>query len=217
MANNVRQINSSDQFESPTSFMSPSRGRIYSDIPMSAKEVRAVGKIIRPNSLFLGKKAKEEYFKQEASDFGTIHLATHCFIDESRPMYCEIAFAQDDDPAEDGLLYTYEVFNLDLNAELVTLSACETGLGKLSRGEGLIGLTRAFMYAGASSVLVSLWSVDESTGELMEPFYTAIQENKTKAEALRMAKLELIKTTKNGISFSHPYLWAPFILVGQWE
>ena len=131
-------------------------------------------------------------------------------------------FAQDDDPAEDGFLHTYEVFNLKLNADLVTLSACETGLGKLSRGEGLIGLTRAFMYAGAPSVLVSLWSVSESTAEVMKYFYQNLNTGKTKTEALRQAKLKLIKSEsefKDGqrFSFANPFLWAPFVLMGEWQ
>jgi len=105
--------------------------------------------------------------------------------------------------------------NLKLNADLVTLSGCKTGLGKLSRGEGLIGLTRAFLYAGASSLLVSLWSVDESTSKLMKHFYQNLRKGQNKAAALRNAKLKLLKTRRNGISFAHPYLWAPFILVGQ--
>jgi CHAT domain-containing protein len=136
-------------------------------------------------------------------------------VDESQPMYSLIAFAQNEDPKEDGFLHTYEVFNLKLNADLVTLSACETGLGKLSRGEGLIGLTRGFIYAGAPSVLVSLWSVDESTAALMKIFYQNLKSGMSKAEALRRAKLKLIDTQENGFSFAHPFLWAPFVLVGE--
>jgi len=130
-------------------------------------------------------------------------------------MYSLIAFAQDDDPKEDGFLHTYEIFNLQLNTDLVTLSACETGLGKLSRGEGLIGLTRAFMYAGAPSVLVSLWSVDESTAALMKIFYQNLKDGMSKAEALRQAKLKLIRKHESGMSFAHPFLWAAFVLVGE--
>jgi CHAT domain-containing protein len=134
-------------------------------------------------------------------------------------MYSLIAFTQDDDKTEDGFLHTYEVYNLCFNADLVTLSACETGLGKLSRGEGLIGLTRAFMYAGTPSVLVSLWSVDESTAALMKIFYQNLKEGMSKAEALRQAKLKLLHTrvkTRDGeMSFAHPFLWAPFVLVGE--
>ena len=113
---------------------------------------------------------------------------------------------------EDGLLQVYEIFNLKLNADLVVLSACKTGLGKEVRGEGLIGLTRAFMYAGARSLVVSLWQVaDPSTAELMVKFYEQLDRATDKAAALRQAKLELIQAGR----FAHPYYWAPFILAGE--
>jgi CHAT domain-containing protein len=117
------------------------------------------------------------------------------------------------DTVEDGLLQVYEIFNLKLNADLVVLSACETGLGKEVKGEGLIGLTRAFLYAGTPSVVVSLWQVqDRSTAELMVRFYRHLKNGQpSKAEALRQAQLELIR---HG-TFAHPYYWAPFVLVGQ--
>jgi CHAT domain-containing protein len=107
-----------------------------------------------------------------------------------------------------------EIFNLDLNADLVVLSACQTGLGRLVKGEGMIGLTRAFMYAGASSVVVSLWKVqDYSTAALMKSFYRHLRAGKGKAEALRQAKLNMIRSDIPAYRF--PYFWAPFVLVGQ--
>ncbi len=113
---------------------------------------------------------------------------------------------------EDGLLQVYEIFNLKLNADLVVLSACETGLGKEVKGEGLIGLTRAFLYAGTPSVVVSLWKVsDRSTAELMVALYQHLEgQTVNKAEALRQAQLKLIE----GGRYAHPYYWAPFVLVG---
>lgn len=193
--------------------MKTSKGLLLA--PLSDRDVREVAQIMQPASLFTGKEATEERFKQEANRFAGIYLSTHAIVDENQPMYSLIAFAQDEDPKEDGFLHTYEVFNLKLNADLVTLSACETGLGKLSRGEGLIGLTRGFIYAGTPSVLVSLWSVDESTAALMKIFYQNLKDGMSKAEALRRAKLKLIHTRENGFSFAHPFLWAPFVLVGE--
>ncbi len=198
-----------------TMSLKASKGLIFA--PLSDRDVREVSQIVQPATLYLDKEATEEHFKQRAGGFPNIYLSTHAIVDETQPMYSLIAFAQDDDPKEDGFLHTYEIFNLQLNADLVTLSACETGLGKLSRGEGLIGLTRAFMYAGAPSVLVSLWSVDESTAALMKIFYQNLKEGMSKAEALRQAKLKLIPTRENGMSFSHPFLWAAFVLVGEAE
>src|SRR6185369_12208084 len=99
--------------------------------------------------------------------------------------------------------------------DLVTLSACDTGLGKEMGGEGLIGLTRAFQYAGARSVLASLWSVaDDSTADLMRRFYTYLKQGKSKDEALRLAQVDLIRGPK---ATSHPYHWAAFQLSGDWR
>jgi CHAT domain-containing protein len=123
---------------------------------------------------------------------------------------------------EDGFLRTDEVFNLHLGAPLVMLSACETGLGKEKRGEGVMGLTRAFMYAGAPTVGVSLWSVaDKSTAELMTDFYkrllatspAASSAGPSASAAMRDAQLAMIA----GKKYSAPFYWAPFVLVGDWR
>ncbi len=114
------------------------------------------------------------------------------------------------------------MLNLDINAELVVLSACETGLGKIRSGEGVVGLTRSFMYAGTPSIVVSLWSVDSSsTARLMEIFYKKLLSGMNKAEALRQAKLELMKESDKlygeSVSYRHPFFWAPFVFVGKSE
>ena len=115
----------------------------------------------------------------------------------------------------DGFLRTDEIFNLRLNPSLVMLSACETGLGKEKRGEGVIGLTRAFMYAGAPTVGVSLWSVaDKSTAELMTNFYQRfLGSGASASSAMREAQLSMISAKK----YSAPFYWAPFVLVGEWK
>ncbi|MCL5992140.1 MAG: CHAT domain-containing protein, partial [Bacteroidetes bacterium] len=190
-----------------------SKGLVFKSL--SDKDVIEVSNIVKPSAKFIGKEATEKKFKENAKYYPYIYLSTHAIADEIQPMYSLIALAQDDSLQEDGLLHTYEVYNMQLNADLVTLSACETGLGKITHGEGIIGLTRSFLYSGASSVLVSLWSVDESTSTIMKFFYQNIINGLSKSEALRQAKLKLIKTRENSISFSHPYLWAPFILIGQ--
>lgn len=115
---------------------------------------------------------------------------------------------------EDNVLYMGELYNLQINADLVTFSACETGLGKIIEGEGVVGLTRALTYAGARNILVSLWKVnDASTSELMLSFYKALLQKNQKeiSSALRDAKLAMIK----GEKFSDPYYWAPFVLLGR--
>jgi CHAT domain-containing protein len=109
-----------------------------------------------------------------------------------------------------------EIFNLKerMNADLVTVSACQTGLSDRRPGDELVGLTRSLLYAGASSIVVSLWSVAaRSTMELMEEFYTQLKEGKDKATALQQAMIKVMKKPE----YSHPYFWAPFLLVGDWE
>jgi CHAT domain-containing protein len=139
-----------------------------------------------------------------------IHLATHGFANPSSASRSGVAFHYDSQQKDDGLLMTEEVYGLSIPSELAVLSACETGLGQYRNGEGVIGLTRAFFYAGVKSVVVSLWKVDDkSTAELMETFYRErIDREQGKARSLREAKLSLIQ---GGL---HPYYWSPFILIG---
>jgi CHAT domain-containing protein len=148
------------------------------------------------------------------SDYQYIHLATHGFVNEQSPELSGLLLAQDTTEHEEAnVLYMGELYNLQLNADLVTLSACETGLGKIIEGEGVVGLTRALTYAGARNILVSLWKVnDASTAALMVSFYTGLlKNNQTKiSSALRDAKLAMIK----GEKFSDPYYWSPFVTVG---
>ena len=120
------------------------------------------------------------------------------------------------DAEEDGVLQMSEIMRLKLNADMVVLSACRTGLGKLLNGEGVLSLTRAFFYAGASSVAVSLWNVNDlATAELMKAFYLNLVRGLPKDEALRQAKLTLINGRHR--PWQHPYFWAPFVLVGARE
>lgn len=163
--------------------------------------------------VLLGEKATEDAFKAAPlSDYRIIHLATHAFVDDRNPLRSSVVLTLDRDPNEDGLLQMREIFNLKLNADLVTLSACQTGLGQFIKGEGISGINRAFFYAGASSVCISLWAVnDEATYQLMNRFYLHIRSGMTVKEALRTTKLEMIRS---GV-LSHPYYWAPFIVSGK--
>ncbi|MDQ4141858.1 MAG: CHAT domain-containing protein, partial [Bacteroidota bacterium] len=163
--------------------------------------------------VYLHHQAREDQFKkEEVSSYNYIHLATHGFVNEKYPELSGLLFSQESSNREDGILYTGEIYNLRLKAELVTLSACETGLGKLAQGEGVIGLTRALLYAGAKNILVSLWKVyDGSTADLMEYFYRELLSGKDKATALQLAKRKMIRKSK----YNQPYYWAPFILIGK--
>jgi CHAT domain-containing protein len=153
----------------------------------------------------------------ELGKYQYISFATHGKIDSEHPELSKLVLSLVDPKGtpQNGSLTLNDIFNLQLSADLVVLSACETGLGKEISGEGSIGLTRGFMYAGAPRVVVSLWKVsDDGTAELMKKFYTNILKKKlTPAAALRAAQLEMTKDAK----YSDPYYWAGFTLQGEWK
>jgi CHAT domain-containing protein len=153
----------------------------------------------------------------ELGGYRYLHFATHGLLDSERPGLSSLVLSLVDERGapRDGFLRAHEVYNLKLSAELVTLSACETGLGKAVWGEGLLGLTRGFMYAGAPRVLVSLWSVnDHATAELMARFYRKLlAEGLPPAAALRAAQIEMWKQPR----WSAPFYWAGFTLQGEWR
>ena len=190
----------------------PEPSRYLFQLPYSEQEARDIHSLIPESALFLGKAATETKFKENATRFRVLHPSTHNFLDDRQPFYSRLVFASDPEQHEDGSLYTYEIFNLNLSANLVVLSGCETGLGLLSRGEGIMGLNRAFLYAGASSLVVSLWPVgDEHTAQFMTTFYRQLWSGAPKSEALREAKLEMIRDPLS----RDPFYWAPFILMGD--
>jgi CHAT domain-containing protein len=153
---------------------------------------------------------------KDITKYRIIHVATHGLLNAERPQFTGVVLSLVGNKTADGFLRTDEVFNLRLGGPLVMLSACETGLGKEKRGEGVMGLTRAFMYAGAPTVGVSLWSVaDRSTAELMTDFYKRLlsANGPAPSTALREAQLSMIA----GKKYSAPFYWAPFVLVGGWN
>ncbi len=211
---------------------------------MEAKEIQT---LYPQSTVLLKKEATKEKAKALSPQNDIMHFATHAELNEDDPLSSAILLAKSD--KEDGRLEVREIFGMDLHANLVVLSACETGLGKLSTGDELVGLTRAFIYAGTPSVVASLWNVeDSSTAALMASFYKNLK-SMSKVEALRQAQLELIRgqassdllarrgiggigklgetpssalpapssepDAPNSVSTSHPYFWAPFILVGD--
>jgi CHAT domain-containing protein len=158
---------------------------------------------------------------RDVTKYRVVHIATHGLLNAERPQFTGLVLSLVGNKTEDGFLRTDEVFNLRLGSPLVMLSACETGLGKEKRGEGVMGLTRAFMYAGAPTVGVSLWSVaDKSTAELMTDFYKRLLGSSaagpasvSPSAAMRDAQLAMIA----GKKYSAPFYWAPFVLVGDWR
>jgi CHAT domain-containing protein len=187
------------------------------NLPNTRREVTEIAALFprAEQQTFLGAEAREPNVKAAALDqFRYVHFAAHGIVDENFPARSGIVLTPETNSKEDGVLQMSEVMRLKLNADLVTLSACRTGLGKLLNGEGMIGLTRAFLYAGADSVVVSLWNVnDAATASLMKAFYQSLQAGKAKDEALRAAKLELLKGQQR--AWRHPYFWAAFVLVGE--
>ncbi|HEX5964903.1 MAG TPA: CHAT domain-containing protein [Pyrinomonadaceae bacterium] len=153
----------------------------------------------------------------ELSNYRYVHFATHGYLDTSRAGLSAIVLSLVDEQGkpQDGFLRTHDIYNLKLPAELVVLSACETGLGKEVKGEGLEGLTRGFMYAGARRVIVSLWNVnDKATAGLMQHLYVGMLKNKrTPAAALRAAQIEMLRVKQ----WESPYYWAPFVMQGEWR
>ena len=186
-------------------------------LPQAEKEVTILGHLYGPRSaIYIGGDAREDRFKQEAGRFNVLHLATHGILNDASPMYSQIVLAQSD-KGEDGLLEAWEIMKLHLNADLVVLSACESGLGRVGVGEGMIGLTWALFVAGSPTSVVSQWKVESSsTAQLMVEFHRNLQSKNpklklSKARALQKAALTVL-ANKN---FRHPFYWAGFILVGD--
>lgn len=211
-----------------------------SSLPSTILEVDSVSSHFREVSLLKDKEVSEQAFKAllQQNRYRYIHLATHGIINEKRPERSALTLSANREitasSEEDGMLRSSEIFGLDLSSDMVVLSACNTGLGKIIKGEGMLGMQRSFFYAGAATVVVSLWNVfDRSTAALMNEFYKALISNERetdwidsmlrwigwdqsipfgkKAAAMRRAKLKMI----NHPVFNHPVYWAPFVVVGR--
>ena len=188
-------------------------------LPFSRDEVNAIAGLFPHHSqVFLGDNATEQNAKNVSKDTRYLHFAAHAILDERFPLNSALVLTIPDhlsENQENGLLQAWEVFEqVHLNADLVTLSACKTGLGKEVKGEGLIGLTRAFQYAGAHSVMASLWSIpDVSTAEFMKRFYGHLKEGRGKDQALQQAQIDFLHLRQ----FSRPLYWAAFFIDGDWR
>jgi|GEM_PF-2370181 len=176
-------------------------------------EITSLEKIF-DGTFITGDSTNEAFFKKYAADYGVIHLAMHGILHPRVPMLSSLAFTENRDSLEDNFLQAYEIAHLHLNADLIVLSACETGYGKFEQGEGVISLARSFMYAGTPSLVVSLWQVnDQSTAVIMKFFYQYIADGLAKDVALRQAKLDYLNIAKD--IAGHPAFWSPFIQLGN--
>ncbi|MCB0520595.1 MAG: CHAT domain-containing protein [Saprospiraceae bacterium] len=181
-------------------------------LPASGEEAASVAKLMKGSS-FYGADASLEKFREQAGGYRILHLSTHGKADDRQGDYAYLAFGR---PGSFDKLYARDLYNYSLNADMVVLSACETGIGKLRKGEGIVSLARAFAYAGAKSIFTTLWQVsDEKTKDLMVYFYKNLQQGKSKDEALRLAKLDFLKRNKGQGGFDHPFFWAGMIGIGD--
>jgi len=183
-------------------------------IPGTIDEVKSIHKIFY-GKLLLGKSASETAFKDICNKYDIIHIASHGFVNNEHPLFSKLVFNhEEEDTLNDGLLNTYEIYNLHISAPLVVLSACNTGWGKLYKGEGTVSLARGFYAAGAKNILMTLWSItDKTSNKLVQQFYTNLAKRQTVSISLQQAKLNFIKDADE-IS-AHPFFWAGYISVGE--
>lgn len=179
----------------------------------ATQEVRVLQELFGARSMgVMGAYSTETAFKKVAGEYGVLHFATHGIVNHNDPMFSSLAFLTDS--TNDGLLHTHELFSLELNAELVTLSACNSGVGKLYAGEGVMSIAKGFAYSGAPNMIMTLWPVsDQATEAIMHLFYQYLKDGMPKHKALQKAKLEFIK--EYNIGRSHPQLWGGLIIIGN--
>jgi CHAT domain-containing protein len=182
-------------------------------LPYAVDEVKNVLNYY-PGRSYLGSEANEDSFIQEAPKYEIIHLAMHTLIDNENPLFSKLVFTSVDDSLREGYLNIYELYNLELGSRLAVLSACNTGTGKLEKGEGVMSLARAFMYSGIPSIVMTLWTVEDRSGStIMSNFYKHLKEGNPKDAALRSSKLEYLQTA--GRIKSHPYYWGGYVCIGD--
>ena len=196
--------------------MLAARGIRLSTLPRTRDEVTDIAALFPSDRtrVLLGKESTEESIKREPlGRYRRLHFASHSLIDEKSPLHSAVVLTPGDGAEEDGLLEVSEISRLSLDCDLVVVSACRTGRGQLLSGEGIVGLSRSFIQAGARSVVVSLWNVNDiSTGQLMKSFYKNLTGGLSNAAALRKAKLQMLN---GGKATRHPYHWSSFVMVGK--
>ncbi len=180
-------------------------------LPGAEREVQQVARVFGRSEIYLQHEATRQRFKSLANKASVLHVAAHAEVDEVDPLFSRILFAST--PAETGLLEARDVYGIDLTGvRLVTLSACESGLGKVAKGDEIMGFTRSFLSAGASSIVASLWPVaDESTDLLMNKMYRELATGRDLMQSMQLAQLDVQKTRR----FAHPFFWAPFNVIGN--
>lgn len=183
------------------------------NLPGAVREVTDIARLL-DGKVYIDSAATEAQFKSRAGQFRILHFAMHALLDDQDPRFSKLLFTKGRDGKEDDDLYAVELYGMQLTAEMAVLSACQTGVGALRRGEGLMSLSKAFSIAGAPATVMSLWSVDDTeTATLMIDFYQSLAMGLPKDEALRQAKLQYLTTAPN--TRASPYFWAGFIAAGD--
>ncbi len=183
------------------------------NLPGAKKEVEDIQSIMG-GDIWLDQQATETAFKENIGEYDVAHLSLHGLINDDQPLYSKLVF-NSRDSVNDGYLNAYEIYQLPINANLIVLSACNTGLGKLEKGEGVMSLSRTFAYAGCPQLIASLWKADDqSTSEIMTGLYTELSRKLSVTQALRQAKQKFLENQKVR-AFHHPYFWAAFVPYGQ--
>ena len=184
-------------------------------LPGAKIEVEKISKVF-DGKTFIDEFASESNFKKNAENYDILHLAMHTILDDDNPMYSKLVFTQTEDSLNDGLLNTYEIYNMNLKARMVVLSACNSGDGKFLKGEGVMSLARGFFYSGCPSLIMTLWTVEDLSGSiLMSSFYKFLSQNFPKDVALQQAKLEYLNSAD--ALKSHPYFWSGYVAIGDTE
>jgi CHAT domain-containing protein len=188
---------------------------VLSPLPNAIEEVKFL-KSQYKGDFFIGKAANEQQFKSVlAGDYSVLHLAMHGLVNEKNPSESSLAFTEDFAAVEDNFLYAFEIKQQQIASELVVLSACETGCGKYSGGEGVISLARSFMYAGTRNIVMTLWAInDQTTASIMILFYAKLHSGLAIDDALQQAKLQYLSEMNQSLA-AHPMFWAPFVHIGQ--
>ena len=203
------------QYDQTTLSLLREKGIEDMELAGASNEVKAISKLFNTD-IFFDSTATEKRFWESSGNYNIIHIASHGIIDDENPSYSKLLFRKNlKDSVYDGKVHTFELFEKQLNAQLVVLSACNTGMGKIHKSEGVMSLARGFLYTGVPSIVMTLWSVDDqSSAVLMSNFYSYLKDGKPKDEALRLAKLDYISNTKNPEKL-HPRYWAGYVLIGD--
>lgn len=188
---------------------------VLNDLPYARQEAEFVTHFTE-GKLFENRDARESVYKQECGKYDIIHLSMHTLMNDKDPMHSTLIFSQLNDTIDDGYLKTFEIYGIPLKAKMVVLSSCNTGIGLMSSGEGILSLARGFIYSGSKSVVMSLWEIEDKSGtEIVEKFYRNLKSGYSKSESLKRARIDYLRNADQ--LRSHPYFWSTLVVYGDNE